>query len=356
MSTPSRKKSYRRATAIDAGDPELPYDDSSIDDFLIKLALKAQWDRFMPFPAEYRRTTTAPDPHTKEEYDQLIADLTAKLPKAIELITKVDLGIAKHGKQSIGKNIQEYEFKYDFLSDYKLNLKHKKRWYLFHGSNIGNWHSILRNGIKNMSGTRFMSHGAVLGSGVYLTSNLGMAIGYGLAVAVVEILTDPAPFSKRGSVFVIPDDSLLFPRYLLDCHGLSSSLDGGDILDYYKKMRESLIKENPKQRRIELEKKEISDYYVHDLNPITFIVMIKEHLYRCYIYNFPFTAPVLQSVYQLAPTRVAKEKFTSEGFYLYDFDNWAASKSILSVIVEIEQLDDSLRYTTEESPLFQSVV
>ena len=39
----------------------------------------------------------------------------------------------------------------------------------FHGSQIENWHSILRNGIKNMSGTALQLNGAAYGSGVYIS-------------------------------------------------------------------------------------------------------------------------------------------------------------------------------------------
>ena len=51
----------------------------------------------------------------------------------------------------------------------RLKEKHGSQ-FLFHGSPFSNWHSILREGLKNMSGTRMMSHGDTEGSGIYLAN------------------------------------------------------------------------------------------------------------------------------------------------------------------------------------------
>ncbi|CAN0555244.1 unnamed protein product, partial [Ectocarpus sp. 12 AP-2014] len=40
--------------------------------------------------------------------------------------------------------------------------------FAFHGSAPGNWHGILRLGIKNMSGSEYMSNGSVCGKGIYM--------------------------------------------------------------------------------------------------------------------------------------------------------------------------------------------
>jgi len=50
--------------------------------------------------------------------------------------------------------------------------------YAFHGSPFGNWHSILRVGLKNFSNTSLMTTGAVYGSGVYLAPDSGTSLGY----------------------------------------------------------------------------------------------------------------------------------------------------------------------------------
>jgi poly [ADP-ribose] polymerase 6/8 len=48
----------------------------------------------------------------------------------------------------------------------------------FHGSAFPNWHSILRNGLKNLSGTALMTTGAVYGNGIYMAADSNTSIGY----------------------------------------------------------------------------------------------------------------------------------------------------------------------------------
>jgi len=60
-----------------------------------------------------------------------------------------------------------------------LVLKKKYGSFLaFHGSPMENWHSILRNGLRNMSNTKNMLHGAAHGAGIYLAPNAGTSQGY----------------------------------------------------------------------------------------------------------------------------------------------------------------------------------
>lgn len=50
--------------------------------------------------------------------------------------------------------------------------------FAFHGSNIENWHSIMRIGLINASGTKYQLHGAVHGNGIYLSPNSNVSFGY----------------------------------------------------------------------------------------------------------------------------------------------------------------------------------
>lgn len=67
------------------------------------------------------------------------------------------------------------EYQYMFLSSppekeaefQQLKKKHGSI-LAFHGSAFGNWHSILRIGLKNFSNTELMSTGAAYGPGIYL--------------------------------------------------------------------------------------------------------------------------------------------------------------------------------------------
>lgn len=52
--------------------------------------------------------------------------------------------------------------------------------WLYHGSPAGNWHSIVRNSLKNCSGTEMMLRGASQGPGIYFGVKGSTAIAYSL--------------------------------------------------------------------------------------------------------------------------------------------------------------------------------
>jgi len=59
--------------------------------------------------------------------------------------------------------------------------KNKKKFgscFAFHGSSAENWHSILRRGLMNASGTKLQINGAMHGGGIYLSPNAGTSFGY----------------------------------------------------------------------------------------------------------------------------------------------------------------------------------
>ena len=59
--------------------------------------------------------------------------------------------------------------------------KHKEKHgstYAFHGSPAGNWHSILRRGLINASGTKLQANGAAYGKGIYLAQDSSTSSGY----------------------------------------------------------------------------------------------------------------------------------------------------------------------------------
>lgn len=53
----------------------------------------------------------------------------------------------------------------------ELKAKHGST-FAFHGSSMENWHSILRRGLVNASGTRLQLNGAAYGSGIYLSPSV----------------------------------------------------------------------------------------------------------------------------------------------------------------------------------------
>ncbi|XP_064390891.1 protein mono-ADP-ribosyltransferase PARP8-like [Halichondria panicea] len=69
--------------------------------------------------------------------------------------------------------------------------------FAFHGSNIENWHSIMRKGLINASGTKLQLHGAAHGSGVYLSPSSNVSFGY---MGNFSAITKPKPPGGRESL------------------------------------------------------------------------------------------------------------------------------------------------------------
>jgi poly [ADP-ribose] polymerase 6/8 len=60
----------------------------------------------------------------------------------------------------------------------ELKKQHNGSFWAWHGSAIGNWHSILRHGLKNFSGTNKQANGAAYGPGIYMAIDSGTSLGY----------------------------------------------------------------------------------------------------------------------------------------------------------------------------------
>ncbi|XP_038621704.1 protein mono-ADP-ribosyltransferase PARP8 isoform X1 [Tachyglossus aculeatus] len=74
--------------------------------------------------------------------------------------------------------------------------------FAFHGSHIENWHSILRNGLVVASNTRLQLHGAMYGSGIYLSPLSSISFGYSgmnKKQQKVSAKDEPASNSKGGN-------------------------------------------------------------------------------------------------------------------------------------------------------------
>ena len=50
--------------------------------------------------------------------------------------------------------------------------------FAWHGSAIGNWHAILRDGLKLLSGTKWMTNGQVYGAGIYFAHSILTSLSY----------------------------------------------------------------------------------------------------------------------------------------------------------------------------------
>lgn len=114
----------------------------------------------------------------------------------------------------------------------QFRAKRKKygSFYAFHGSSTGNWHCILRSGLKNYSGTNKMSAGQAYGPGIYLAKAMSTSLGYMrpsnkywansdlgslMCMALCEVINDSSAYKGFDWGFVVTDETILTTRYLL---------------------------------------------------------------------------------------------------------------------------------------------
>jgi hypothetical protein len=90
----------------------------------------------------------------------------------------------------------------------------RKTLLLYHGSTFGNWHSIMRNGLKNYSRTKYMKHGASFGDGVYFGKVYDISRSYSDGtVCVCEVVEKYA--KNHSTCYTCENDGAIIIRYLL---------------------------------------------------------------------------------------------------------------------------------------------
>jgi len=107
--------------------------------------------------------------------------------------------------------------------------------FAFHGSSIENWHSIIRNGLKNASGSKLQVNGAAYGSGIYMSPNLCVAMGYSRSssccVAVLEVINTPAIKKHGYDIWTLAEEKHVVTRMLLRySHADTSTTVTGDTI------------------------------------------------------------------------------------------------------------------------------
>jgi ubiquitin-protein ligase len=106
-----------------------------------------------------------------------------------------------------------------------------KYYYLYHGSPFNCWNSIIKNGLKNMSGTRFMTTGAAFGNGIYASNDISVSYSYARQlenfnysmIGVFQIVVDPKIYNKSGNIYVVTDEKVLFLRTLIKIGNVKTS-------------------------------------------------------------------------------------------------------------------------------------
>lgn len=124
------------------------------------------------------------------------------------------------------KNFHQYKIIYDVGIENNFKLRNNGTvCYLYHGSGIDNWYSILRNGIKSMSNTSMMTTGAAYGIGVYTSDSFDLSVGYcgrwgsysngNYIMGICEVKGNKTDYRKSCNIFVIPNTDDFLLRYII---------------------------------------------------------------------------------------------------------------------------------------------
>jgi hypothetical protein len=128
---------------------------------------------------------------------------------------------------AILSDIQQFKIIHTPLIEDKL--KDKATSFLYHGSPYENWYSIMRNGLKIGSKSKYFLNGAAYGNGIYLSNNIHTSLGYTQSrdgysnkdkdikiLAIFEVIDNPRwNTGKAPGIFVVDDEDALLLRYLL---------------------------------------------------------------------------------------------------------------------------------------------
>jgi ubiquitin-protein ligase len=159
----------------------------------------------------------------------------------------------------------------DKEQEFKKMAEGNQNGFLFHGSNWCNWYSILRNGLKNCSGSKLMTAGAAYGNGIYLSDNTSVSYNYGSSkyteitncskniksvIGVFEVINKQKYF-KSKNIFVVDDDQMLIQRYLIIISGNRYS-DCTSFLNELNKLFNVKIHEEILNTNIKYNKKSIA--------------------------------------------------------------------------------------------------
>lgn len=140
---------------------------------------------------------------------------------------KIDDAILKLAnlKGIIALQHSQAEFKTIREKHHKIPIKT-----VYHGSATGNWLSIMRHGLKNLSNTTHMANGAAYGTGIYTASEFATASGYSARTTttyfVAKCSAIPVSITDGGTelavrceptptFFIFVDDRYLMIDYIL---------------------------------------------------------------------------------------------------------------------------------------------
>jgi ubiquitin-protein ligase len=125
-------------------------------------------------------------------------------------------GISKFKLKRLNKQI--YQFKLNYSKDIDQQFSENVI-QLYHGTSFECVRPILCSGIRNCSGTKLQTTGAVYGNGIYLSDDLNISLGYSRGEKrrvffIYDVINNPK-WQKTTGIYVVDDEKALLLRFII---------------------------------------------------------------------------------------------------------------------------------------------
>jgi hypothetical protein len=257
-------------------------------------------------------------------------------------------------------------FNVKYSTEIENKIKHQlddklKYYYLFHGSPFECWYSIIKNGLKVMSGTEFMTTGAAYGNGIYMSNHLNISTGYATSkilfekypysmIGLFQIIVNPEIFKKTEGYYVITDEKTLILRTLIKINKpITNACYYNQLTDYF--IRQQSIDNNMvehnilaiKNKRLSAEikliekkpdKYKIIEIYDETEKPWIIQLYVKDKTYtvEIYFFNYPVSSPLIKMLdFKEEPKGIIDKDFKIN-IPLLELGIWNIKNKIIEVL------------------------
>jgi len=170
------------------------------------------------------------------------------------------------------KNVIQFKVEHTALVEDRF--RGRDTMYLYHGSRAENWYSIMANGIKIGSKSKYFLNGAAYGNGIYLSNDINLSLGYSgssrlginrsivkeegdnTILAIFQVINN-SKWHKGGTIFVVDDENALVLRYILVFNDMRNPLVQGIFKAINIKLNSGGIQATEKQKK-EMEARHIT--------------------------------------------------------------------------------------------------
>ncbi len=167
-------------------------------------------------------------------------------------INNIDINNSTFNSFSSQSSIFDTPTLFDINYDYTTETNFSKPYFLFHGSHVSNWYSILRNGLKNYSNSKLMQNGKVYGDGIYLSDSIIFSQGYSIKnnnndciiIGICKIKNESTKYKKNVNIFVVSNENELILKHLLFIPKNTTDIKIEKIQNYYLKILPSVNSSN----------------------------------------------------------------------------------------------------------------